>query len=252
MIKHLPVFILLLCLFTVAKAQSSADSTKNLPASVIEKIKLVDTIGKRPVNHVFVKYQSDDTASKQIIRDTFVKSPVVRAPADSVAETKPPAGKKTTKHTTTVKATSQPSPAVQHSPIKTLSDYRYSAYLKGDDLDSMALVGELNHYPSPDHVLKYKAQIGLNPGQITKLKDLAAALHRKRVEMGGNIIRNEKMLDSLFHSKKIIDGTLIFYTNRSGLYFGELKGAILMACYETEKILSDDQIRKLEALEKSN
>ena len=147
---------------------------------------------------------------------------------------------------------SVPAVVIKHSPIKGLSDNRYNAYLKGDDLDSMALVGEMNHYPLPDKALKYKTQIGLNPGQITKLKELAANLHRKRIEMGDNMIRNEKMLDSLFHSKQIVDGTLIFYTNRSGLYYGELKGAILMACYETQRILSDDQVKKLEALEKNN
>jgi hypothetical protein len=141
---------------------------------------------------------------------------------------------------------------IKPSPIKTISDRRYNAYLNGDDLDSMAMVGELNHYPLPDKALKYKVQIGLNPGQITKLKAMATELHRKRIEMGNNIIKNEKMLDSLFHSKQVVDGTLIFYTNRAGLYLGELRGAILMACYETEKILSDDQIKRLEALEKTN
>jgi hypothetical protein len=141
---------------------------------------------------------------------------------------------------------------IKHSPLKTLNDKRYNAYLKGEDLDDMALVGELNHYPLPDKALKYRVQLGLNPGQITKLNDLAAKLHRKKLEMGENIIHNEKMLDSLFHSRQIIDGTLIFYTNRSGLYYGELRGAILLACYNTEKILSDNQIRKLESLQKAN
>ena len=70
--------------------------------------------------------------------------------------------------------------------------------------------------------------------------------------MGENIIHNEKMLDSLFHNKQMTDGILIFYTNRSGLYYGELRGAILLACYNTEQILSDDQIKKLEVLEKGN
>jgi hypothetical protein len=141
---------------------------------------------------------------------------------------------------------------VKHSPIKTLSDERYNAYLKGDDLDKMALVGELNHYPLPDTALKYKVQLGLNPGQITKLKDLAAALHRKMVEMGDNIIRNEKLLDNLFHSKEVTDGTIIFYTNRYGIYMGELRNAILQTCYKTENILSDSQIKKLEALLRGN
>lgn len=140
----------------------------------------------------------------------------------------------------------------KHSPIKTISDEKYNMLLKGEDFDNMSQVAEMNHYPLPDKALKYKVQIGLNPGQISKLKEIASGLQRKKVEMGDNIIRNEKMLDSLFHSHKVVDGTIIFYTNRYGLYLGEYRNAILQACYKTEDILSDAQIKKLEELEKEN
>lgn len=141
---------------------------------------------------------------------------------------------------------------LKHSPIKTISDEKYNMLLKGEDFDNMSQVAEMNHYPLPDKALKYKVQIGLNPGQISKLKDIASGLQRKKVEMGDNIIRNEKMLDSLFHSHKVVDGTIIFYTNRYGLYLGEYRNAILQACYKTEDILSDAQIKRLGELEKGN
>ncbi|MFI5163496.1 MAG: hypothetical protein ACHQHN_19625, partial [Sphingobacteriales bacterium] len=86
---------------------------------------------------------------------------------------------------------------IPHSPVKTLSDTKYNTLLKGGDFDNMALAAVLNHYPLPDSALKYKEQLGLNPGQITKLKDVSSAMHRKKVEMGANIIHNEKMLDTL-------------------------------------------------------
>jgi len=139
---------------------------------------------------------------------------------------------------------------IPHSPVKTIGDVKYNALLKGGDFDDMALAAVLNHYPLPDSALKYKVQLGLNPEQIAKLKDVSAALHRKKVEMGGNIIHNEKMLDTLFKVKQADDGTIIFYTNRYGLYLGEIRNAVLQACYKTENILSDAQIRKLESLEK--
>jgi hypothetical protein len=139
---------------------------------------------------------------------------------------------------------------IPHSPVKTLSDVKYNILLKGGDLDDMASAGVLNHYPLPDSALKYKVQLGLNPGQITKLKDIAAGLHRKKLEMGDNIIRNEKVLDTLFKTKQVADGTIIFYTNRYGLYLGEMRNAVLQACYKTENILSEVQIKKLESLEK--
>jgi len=139
---------------------------------------------------------------------------------------------------------------VPHSPVKTLSDVKYNTLLKGGDFDDMALAAVLNHYPLPDSALKYKVQLGLNPDQISKLKDVSSVLHRKKVEMGGNIIHNEKMLDTLFKIKQADDGTIIFYTNRYGLYLGEIRNAVLQACYKTENILSDVQIKKLESLEK--
>jgi hypothetical protein len=212
MLKRLLVFSLL-SVFTAAEAQTSADS---------------------------IKHSSIDTAAKHL-------------PIDSSA-VKHPAAYSSAKHPTTKKvAKDSPYDVVfQHSPIKTISDTRYNAYLRGEDLDSMALTGQLNHYPLPDDALKYKVQLSLNSEQVAKLKDLATTLHRKKVEMGENIIRNEKMLDNLFHNQQITDGTLIFYTNRAGLYFGELKGAILMACYNTQKILSEGQLKKLETLEKVN
>ena len=184
------------------------------------------------------KHPSVDTTAKHQITDTAVKHLQVDSASHSIA-------KKATKDS--------PNEVVfQHSPIKSINDTRYNAYLRGDDLDSMALVGQLNHYPLPDDALKYKVQLSLNVQQIAKLKDLAATLHRKKIEMGENIIRNEKMLDNLFRNQQINDGNLIFYTNRSGLYYGELKGAILMACYNTQKILSEGQLKKLETLEKTN
>jgi hypothetical protein len=141
---------------------------------------------------------------------------------------------------------------IKHSPVKTLSDKKYDTLMRGEEFDNMALVAELNHYPLPDKALKYKVEIGLNPGQISKLKEIAEALHRKRVEMGENIVRNEKMLDSLFHSKRVEDGTIIFYTNRYGIYLGEIRNAVLQACFKTENILGDDQIKRLESLHKAN
>jgi hypothetical protein len=150
------------------------------------------------------------------------------------------------------RAQSQADTIIKHSPVKTLSDKKYNMLLQGEDFDNMALVAQLNHYPLPDKALRYKVEIGLNPGQISKLKEIAGALHRKRVEMGENIVRNEKMLDSLFHSKRVEDGTIIFYTNRYGIYLGEIRNAVLQACFKTENILSDDQIKRLESLQKAN
>ncbi len=67
--------------------------------------------------------------------------------------------------------------------------------------------------------------------------------------MGRFIIKNERALDSLFRLKRLDDGTLIFYTNRYGLYQGELRNAILQAYIKIGTILTADQVKKYHKLQ---
>ncbi|MGY3213227.1 hypothetical protein [Mucilaginibacter sp. HD30] len=153
-------------------------------------------------------------------------------------------------YSTAVYAQSKTDSSDTKSPVRTLTRQQYDAYLKGDAANEMGAVGELNHYPMPDKVLKLSNQLDLSQAQIRKITDINTIMHRRRLQIGGSIISNEKMLDSLFKYRKVSDGNLIFYTNRHGLYQGELKNAILQACLATEKLLSAQQIAKLEALQK--
>ena len=59
----------------------------------------------------------------------------------------------------------------------------------------------------------------------------------------------KKKLDALFKARQVDDGIIIFYTNRYGLYQGEIRNAILQACYKTEELLSEGQLKQLEILE---
>jgi len=142
--------------------------------------------------------------------------------------------------------------AIKHSPVRTLSDAQYDAYMKGIDINNTGLTAELNHYPLLDDVAKYKKQLDLSPTQITQLNDVLKFLQLKKKEVGGSVIRNEKMLDSLFRTHKVDEGSIVFYANRYGLYEGEYRTAVLIACYRTEKILTARQIKLLEALKKHN
>jgi hypothetical protein len=147
----------------------------------------------------------------------------------------------------TIKA---PDTIIKTSPLKTLTYTQYSALLNGDDLYNMSLVAELNHFPMPDKAIKYKRDIGLSPIQVTKISAIAKELHRKRLEMGLIVINNERTLDSLFRTKQLDDGTIIFYANRYGLYQGELRNAILQACYATAHLMSPKQVSALEKFER--
>jgi hypothetical protein len=152
----------------------------------------------------------------------------------------------------TAKAQTPSDSTFLHSPIKTLTDYRYDALVNGDDIDGMSLAGELNQYPLPGKVLKFQKQLGLSPAVVSKLTAMDKELHRKKLEMGQIIIKNDKMLDSIFKYHILDNGSLIFYTNRYGLYQGELMNAILQACLATRGLLSQQQINKFEALQKGN
>jgi hypothetical protein len=151
----------------------------------------------------------------------------------------------------TTNAQSSPDSTLKHSPLKTLSDEQYNALLKGQDLYNMALVAEINHYPHPDKVIKFKKELDLSPIQVNKLNAIIKELHRKILEMGLIVIRNEKALDSIFRTHTLNNGSLIFYANRYGLYQGELRNTILQACLTTWTLLSQQQINKFEALQKA-
>lgn len=142
--------------------------------------------------------------------------------------------------------------AGKQSPVRTLTYQQYEAYLKGQANEDFAAVAEMNHYPLPDKVLKWKHELDLSPIQIKKLTEASKYLHSRRLQIGGSVINTEKMLDSLFRSNQMDDGNLIFFTNRYGLYQGELKNALLQACLSTEKLLSQQQMTKYEHLQKRN
>ena len=136
------------------------------------------------------------------------------------------------------------------SPLKSMDYEQYKAYTNGVDINNMGLVAELNHYPSPQKVIDLQKELNLTTEQSTKINAINAALKFKLKEMGGFIIKNEQVLDNLFRTKKLDDGTLIFYATRFGLYQGEMRNAILQAYLKTRGILTPLQIKKYEVLQK--
>jgi hypothetical protein len=149
-------------------------------------------------------------------------------------------------------AAQTPDSLLEPSPVKTLTLQQYTALMKGEDLYNMIMVADINKYPDPANALKYKKELNLSAAQITALAKIDKELTRKKIEMGGFIVTNETKLDNLFRTKKINESDLIFYTNRYGLYMGELRNAILAATLNTNKLLSPQQINKLIALKNHN
>ncbi len=150
----------------------------------------------------------------------------------------------------TARAQTPADSTIKHSSLKTLSDVQYNALINGDDIYGMSLAAELNQYPSPEKVIKYKHELDLSPIQINKIEVINKEFYRKKLEMGLIIIKNERTLDSMFKHHNLNNGSLIFYTNRYGLYQGEMRNTILQACLATRVLLSQQQINRFEALEK--
>ena len=138
------------------------------------------------------------------------------------------------------------------SPVRSLRMDEYNAYLNGTDLTRRSYIAEINHYPLPDKLLQYKKELDLSPSQIAAITNVVKFLQMKKKEVGESVIRNEKMLDSLFRTHKVDEGSIIFFGNRYGLYEGEYRTAVLQACYKTQKLLTDRQIKKFEELQKHN
>jgi len=223
MLKKILLLAIMICMISRANAQTDSTLVKKDTVAKVTNpvVVLKNTIASKDTLTKKAIIKIDSTVAK---KDTTTKAAIPAAVnADKVIEKK--------------------------SPVKTLTYKQYDALMKGEDLYAMALPATLNHYPMPDDVIKYKKQLDLSPEQVSKITGIAKELHRKRLEMGPIIIKNEKMLDSLFHKHIIDDGTLIFYANRYGLYQGELRNAILQACYATEKLLAPAQVKKLEAIE---
>lgn len=145
-----------------------------------------------------------------------------------------------------------PDSLLKSSPVKTISNTQYDALMKGRDQYEMSLVADLNSYPSAQKALKYKKELDLSPNQTAALIKINTELQRKKIEMGGFMVKNEAKLDELFQSKKVNDGEILFYSNRSGLYYGELRNAILMAAYNTHRQLLPSQLNKLNAFKNDN
>jgi len=144
-----------------------------------------------------------------------------------------------------------PDSLLKSSPVKTFTAQQYDALMKGEDLYGMSTVADLNGFALPEKALKYKKELDLSPIQAAALTKINTELKRKKIEMGKFIVTNETKLDNLFKAKRINESDLIFYTNRYGLYQGELRNAILLAAVKTWQLLSPQQVNKLQTFKKS-
>ncbi len=118
----------------------------------------------------------------------------------------------------------------------------------GMEIHELAKPASLYHYPLPDEVMAYRKQLQLDNTQLGKLNAIIEALNLKKLEISQSVTRNEKALNQLFSGHQLNDGSLIFFGNRYGLYEGEMRTAVLMACYQTRQVLMPKQLTKFEQI----
>ncbi|MFD1257916.1 hypothetical protein ACFQ3S_14000 [Mucilaginibacter terrae] len=147
-------------------------------------------------------------------------------------------------------ARGQTDSATAPSPIKTLTLKQYANYQKGPTLIEMALPATLNRYPMPADVLFYQKELKLTKEQVKKIRTISDYLQLKKTEIGQSVLRNEKKLDDLFRSQTVDEGSITFYANRYGLYEGEYRTSVLLACYNTYNVLNPQQTTQFWMLKK--
>ena len=93
----------------------------------------------------------------------------------------------------------EPSPysGLETRPVKALSTKQIQGYLAGDGM-TQALPAELNHYPGPRHVIALAGRLGLNEGQLSRIRRLDADMTGGAAARGRAIVDRERALDRLF------------------------------------------------------
>ena len=147
------------------------------------------------------------------------------------------------------KASAQESPYTGYEgrDIKALSAEEVEGYLSGAGM-GFALAAELNGYPGPKHVLELADSLELDADQRARVSEIFELMRERALELGAGIVDREHVLDSLFASHSMTDGTLAALTHEIGTLRGELRSVHLAAHLETAASLSREQMRRYQIL----
>ena len=162
-------------------------------------------------------------------------------------------------HSESAAAQTPPSPHAHHdhaaspyagkegAPIKALTADEIQAYREGTGM-GLAKPAELNHYPGPRHVLDLAADLNLTKAQAGEVQAIFDRMREKAIRIGGEILENEKSLDSEFAAGAIDETKLRDLTSRIASLQADLRATHLNAHLETRKILTAAQIARYDEL----
>ncbi|HYG88657.1 MAG TPA: hypothetical protein VD978_20620 [Azospirillum sp.] len=144
-------------------------------------------------------------------------------------------------------AQTSPYAGQQNREIKALAPDDVDGLLQGKGM-GLAKAAELNGYPGPLHALELAADLGLSAQQAADLKDIQARMAEAAKKIGAAIVERERDLDRLFAEHRIDPASLTQATAGIGALQGQLRAVHLMAHLETRTVLSDEQVRRYDAL----
>lgn len=125
--------------------------------------------------------------------------------------------------------------------IKALSPQEVSDLLGGKGM-GFAKAAELNGYPGPAHVLELAAQLQLTPEQMARTEALFKKMQTQAVNIGRQLVEEERVLDRQFSSKSITPAWLQSSLERIAKLQADLRRVHLETHLEQTALLSDTQI----------
>jgi Spy/CpxP family protein refolding chaperone len=133
-----------------------------------------------------------------------------------------------------------PYAGLQQRAVKALSDQQVADLRAGRGM-GLALVGELNGYPGPSHVLELADQLQLTQEQRQRMQQLFDAMKADAVPVGEKLIEQETALDREFADGRISADTLARLTAQIGETQGQLRAIHLKYHLTTADVLTMHQ-----------
>jgi Spy/CpxP family protein refolding chaperone len=131
--------------------------------------------------------------------------------------------------------------------IKALAGEEIAALLAGEGM-GLALAAELNRYPGPRHVLDLADALKLTPVQREQVRGTFQSMQRQAIDLGRQIVEQERQLDHMFAARHIDDARLTEATSALGRLQGELRRVHLAAHLRTTAVLTDAQVKEYDVL----
>ncbi len=105
-----------------------------------------------------------------------------------------------------------------------------------------ARAAELNHYPSPAHILELREKLGLSPDQVRAVRASFDRMQGQAKTLGAQLVAQERDLDAAFHAGTLTPAQLSAQTEALGALHGRLRAVHLAAHLEMRSVLTSPQI----------